>query len=202
MEVFMGTILPFGFDFPPVDWMSCNGQLISISQNSALFALLGTFYGGDGQITFGLPDLRGRMPIGFGNAPGLGNYAIGDKAGNTNITLTSSQMPAHTHTVLANPANPQAAGNLQVGVQVAGTASNPVTAPTATNNILGASGTGPQAAGIWSDALTNPQTLGGTSINTNAVVGAAGNNLPVPITNPYLALNFCLAVNGIFPSRQ
>lgn len=202
MDVFMGTIMPFGFDYPPVDWVACNGQVLPVSQNNALFALIGTFYGGDGRATFGVPDLRGRMPIGFGTGPGLPNYVLGEKDGSPSVILTSSQMPTHSHTVLANPGNPHASGNLQVTVQAAGTASNPATIPTTTNNVLGASGTGQQAAAIWSDALTQPVDMAGVAINTNATVGTAGNNLPVETMNPYLALNFCMAVNGIFPSRQ
>lgn len=202
MDVFIGTILPFGFDFPPVDWQTCAGQILPISQYQAVFALLGTYYGGNGTQNFQLPDLRGRTPIGFGTGPNQPTYNIGEFGGAGNITLTSGQMPMHNHTVLANPGNPQAAGNLQVAVQVAGTATSPVTAPTATNNVLGASGTGPASAAIWSTATTDPVNMAGVSINTNAVVGTAGNNLPVEVMNPFLALNFCIAINGIFPSRQ
>lgn len=202
MDVFMGTILPFGFNYPPVDWAACNGQLLPISQYNALFALLGTYFGGNGTQNFGLPDLRGRMPIGFGAGPGLPTYVMGENGGNVNVSLTTSQMPTHSHTVLANPGNPQAPGNLQMTVQVAGTATSPANAPTAANNVLGASGPGAGSATIWSNAMSSPVTMAGTSINTNAMVGTAGNNLPVDITNPFLALNFCIAVNGIFPSRQ
>lgn len=202
MDVFIGTILPFGFDFPPVDWATCNGQTLSVSQYQALFALIGINYGGNGVQSFNLPDLRGRMPIGFGSGPNLPVYDIGDMSGAANVMLTSSQMPTHNHTVLANPANPQAAGNLQVAVQVAGTASAPLIAPTATNNVLGASGTGQASAAIWSNAMTGPVNIAGVSINTNAVVGTAGSNLPVEVMNPFLAINFCIAVNGLFPSRQ
>ncbi len=201
MDVFIGTILPFGFDFAPVDWLACNGQTLPLSQYQALFALIGTNYGGTGVQNFNLPDLRGRMPIGFGNGPNLPSYILGDMDGAATLALNSSQMPTHTHTVLANPGNPQAAGNLQVAVQVAGTAASPANSPTAANNVLGASGTGQQQAAIWSNAMTAPVNMAGVSINTNAMVGTAGNNLPVEIMNPFLALNFCIAVNGLFPSR-
>ncbi len=202
MDVFIGTIQAFGFNFPPVDWASCNGQLVPLSQYQALFALVGTYYGGNGTQNFGLPDLRGRMPIGFGNGPGLPQYDIGETSGTASLMLTTAQMPTHSHTVLANPANPQASGNLQVSVQVAGEAATPVNAPTATHNVLGAGGSGPAAAAIWSTALNSPVNMAGVSVNNNAMVGMAGNSLPLEIMNPFLAINFCIAVNGLFPSRQ
>ena len=202
MEVFMGTIQAFGFNYPPVDWVTCSGQIVTIAQYSAMFSLLGTFYGGDGRQTLGLPDLRGRMPIGFGSGPGLPTYIIGEADGRTSLTLIASQMPAHNHTVMANPANPQATGNLQVAVQATSTPSSPATAPSATNNVLGASGGGQGQASIWSDEMTLPVTIAGVSLNSNAVVGTTGNNLPVEIANPYLAINFCIAINGLFPPRH
>lgn len=202
MDVFIGTIMPFGFNFPPVNWATCNGQLLPISQYNALFALISTYYGGNGVQNFAVPNLCGRVPIGFGAGTGLPSYTLGESAGTPSVTLTTAQMPAHNHTVLANPGNPQAAGNLQVSVQVAGTASSPVNAPTTANNVLGASGNGQQQAAIWSSAMAAPVNMAGVSVNTNAMVGTAGNNLPVDIMNPFLALNFCIAVNGIFPSHQ
>jgi microcystin-dependent protein len=109
----------------------------------------------------------------------------------------------HSHTVLANPANPQAPGNLQISVQVASVPSSAAITPTASNNFLGASVSGSAgAAAIWSDALQSPVAMGGTSINTNAMVGPAGNSQPLGLMNPFLAINFCIAVNGLFPSRQ
>jgi microcystin-dependent protein len=202
MESFVGTIQAFGFDYAPQDWSTCAGQILSISQNNVLFALLGTYYGGNGQTTFGLPDLRGRAPIGYGTGPGLPSYNIGEADGSTTTVLTNAQLPMHSHTVLANPANPQAPGNLQMSVQVAGAASSPVNAPTASNNFLGASGGGQGQAAIWSNALGSPVTMGGTSISTNAMVGPAGNSQALDIMNPFLAINFCIAVNGLFPPRQ
>jgi microcystin-dependent protein len=202
MESFVGTIQAFGFDYAPQDWSTCAGQILSISQNNVLFALLGTYYGGNGQTTFGLPDLRGRTPIGYGTGPGLPSYNIGESDGSPTTALTNAQLPMHSHTVLANPANPQAPGNLQMSVQVASTASSPVNTPSTSNNFLGASGGGPGQASIWSNALQAPVTMGGTSINTNAMVGPAGNSQPLDIMNPFLAINFCIAVNGLFPPRS
>lgn len=181
MEPFIGTIQSFAFNFPPRDWALCQGQLLSISQNTALFSLLGTNYGGNGQTTFGLPNLQGRMPIGMGQGVGLPSYEIGEAAGTPSVTLTSNEMPMHTHAVQ---------------VQVAGTPSSPATAPNSSNQYLGASGGGPGSASIWSNALNEPISLGG------AQAGMAGGSLPVDIMNPFLAINFSIAMLGIFPSRN
>lgn len=188
MEVFLGTILPFGFNYAPSGWMTCAGQILSIAQNNALFALLGTTYGGDGVQTFALPNLQGRVPLGMGNGGGLTPRPLGQMGGSEATTLTTANMPMHTHT--ATPVN----------VQVAGTASNPLNAPSATNSYLGASGGGPGSATVWSDALNSPVTMSGVS---GAVqIGATGGNQPFAQMNPFLALNFCVALQGIFPSRS
>jgi microcystin-dependent protein len=97
-EPFIGQIQMFGFNFAPRSWALCDGQLLPISQNSALFSLLGTIYGGDGRTTFALPELRGRMPMHFGNGPGLTNRAIGQKSGEQSHQLTEAEMPNHIHT--------------------------------------------------------------------------------------------------------
>jgi microcystin-dependent protein len=100
-EPFVGEIRMVGFNFPPVGWAFCDGQLLPISENDVLFTLIGTTYGGDGQTTFALPDLQGRMPIHQGQGPGTSNYTIGEKAGVETVTLTTNQIPAHTHPPLA-----------------------------------------------------------------------------------------------------
>lgn len=94
---FVGEIRMFGFGFTPVGWQACDGSLLPIAQNEALFALIGTTYGGDGQLTFAVPDLRGRVPIHQGQGPGLSNYSLGQRAGTETVTLTQDQMPPHTH---------------------------------------------------------------------------------------------------------
>jgi len=182
MEVFIGTIQPFAFNFPPRGWALCNGQSMSIAQNSAMFALLGTVYGGNGQTTFALPNLQGRMPIGMGQGPGLPNYPIGEAAGSASTVLTSNQMPTHTHSVQ---------------LQAAGTPSGAATTPSQSNPYLGASpASGPLAAAVWSNELPDPVDVGGVQ------AGLAGGSLPLELMNPYLALNFSIAILGIFPSRN
>src|SRR5262247_1539362 len=99
-EPFLGQIQPFGFNFAPTGWATCDGQILSIAQNTALFSLLGTTFGGNGQTTFGLPDLRGRVPIGQGQGPGLANYTLGQTGGQETVTLITSQMPQHTHSLV------------------------------------------------------------------------------------------------------
>lgn len=99
---FLGQIAIFGFDFPPKFWALCNGQLLPIAQNQALFSLLGTTYGGDGISTFALPNLQGRMPVHWGQGPGLSNYNLGQQGGSTAVTLVAANLPAHSHTVTAS----------------------------------------------------------------------------------------------------
>jgi microcystin-dependent protein len=168
-EPFIGEIRIFGFNFAPRGWAFCAGQLLAISQNTALFSLLGTTYGGDGQTTFALPDLRGRTPVHLGAGPGLSNITLGEKGGAENVTMTVANMPAHTHTVNASPNE--------------GETGSPANAfPSATTEDVYSS-------------------TGGTTMNP-AVVGNAGGGQPVPIRSPYLGMNFCIALVGIFPPRD
>lgn len=108
-EPFLGQIQDFGFNFAPRGWAQCNGQLMSIAQNTALFSLLGTTYGGDGRVTFGLPDLRGRTPIHFGLRPGLAPYDMGEMGGSETVTLQTTQIPSHNHILRALDGDPEVA---------------------------------------------------------------------------------------------
>lgn len=178
-DPFLGEIKMVGFNFAPRGYASCDGSLLSIAQNSALFSLLGTTYGGNGTVTFGLPDLRGRAPVGMGQGPGLSPIQQGEQSGTENVTILSTQMPMHNHVLT-----------------VAGASTEPSVTPSATNNVLGASVTGSAgAASIWSTALNSPVQL------TPTQIGAAGGSQPLPIRNPYLGTNFIIATEGIFPSR-
>lgn len=179
MDPFIGEIKLVGFNFEPRGWAFCDGRLLPIAQNEALFSLLGTVYGGDGRTTFALPDLRGRSPVGMGQGPGLSPVTLGEQAGQENITLQQAQMPTHTHTL-----------------SVAGSASEPVNAPTAANNVLGASGAGPGSATIWSNNLSEPVAM------SPEQVGTAGGSQPVNIRAPYLGSNYIIALQGIYPSRS
>jgi microcystin-dependent protein len=174
---FLGEIRVFGFNFPPVGWLQCNGQTLSISQFSALFALLGTTYGGNGTSTFSLPDLRGRFPIHAGQGPGLSVYSLGEQTGSENVTLLSTNMPQHTHIVNATTA--------------AGNTSSPSNAYLATP-AASPHGTSvaPYASAVSGAATLAPQTI-----------SAAGSSLPFSILPPLLCLNFCICTVGMFPSR-
>jgi len=201
-DPFLGEIRMVGFNYAPRGWALCAGQLMSIAQNSALFALLGVTYGGDGVTTFALPDYRGRGPVGMGNGPGLTPMVQGEKSGTESVTLSPLQMPNHTH-LATTTATATSTGTLQV----AGASSNPLATPSTTNNVLSASGGGPGSATIWSDQLTSPVTLANpeainTAVNVNVTLQAAGGSQPVGLRNPYLGTNFIIATEGIFPSRN
>ena len=181
-EPFIGEVKLLGFYFAPRGYMNCQGQIISIAQNTALFSLLGTTYGGDGQTTFALPDLQGRVPVGQGQGPGLPPYEIGQLAGTTSTTITTAQMPQHAHTLV----------NMHVQVKAS------------TNNAGEQSpdGTFPATTGTaaYADAATNGTFTGGTVVSGSTDV--AGTGYPIGIMNPFLCMNFSIAIEGIFPSRN
>ncbi|MEK7857261.1 MAG: tail fiber protein [Acidobacteriota bacterium] len=177
-EPFIGQIIMFGGNFQIRGWAFCNGQLLSIAQNTALFSLLGTTYGGNGQTTFALPDLRGRAPVHFGQGPGLSNYSLGQVGGTETQTITQNQMPAHNHQVLTNSSN----GN----------------ASSAENNFIAL----PVLSGATPTAVNGYRTTqDGTTMNPQSI-SIAGGSQPLPIRPPYLALNYLIALEGIFPSRN
>jgi len=181
-EPFVGEVKIFGFAFTPIGYDYCKGQLYPIAQYTALFSLIGTTYGGDGQTTFALPDLQGRIPIGQGQGPGLPYYTIGEVGGTPSVTLTTANIPAHIHT-LSN-----------VSVQIK--ASN----NTADENSASGLFPGVAAASVYAAAATPNAYTGGTVISGTTDI--TGSNMPVGIVNPYLVLNYCIAVEGIFPSRN
>ena len=174
-DPFLGEIRIFAGNFAPRGWAQCNGQLLSIAQNSALFALLGITYGGDGQSTFGLPDLRGRVPMNWGQGPGLSPHSIGEASGSETVTLIQTQMPAHTH--IANASS-------QDGNSTAPTGAIWATAVDANNQEGSSYGTTPNTT------------------MAPAAIGVAGGNQPHPNMQPYLCLTFIIALEGIYPSRS
>lgn len=170
---YIGEIRMFGFGRTPNDWQACDGSLLPISQYDALFALIGTTYGGDGQTTFAVPDLRGRLPIHQGQGPGLSNYVIGQRAGTETVTLLSTQIPAHTHTLVVT--------------------SGGSTATTPGNTLL---------PGAVSGDTFYVNTIVGNSAAPMSVsmLSLAGANQPHENCMPTLTLQFCIATFGIFPS--
>jgi microcystin-dependent protein len=176
-EPFLGQIMLVGFNFAPQGWAFCNGQLLSIAQNTALFSLLGTTYGGNGTPTFALPDLRGRAAVGFGQGPGLSNYDLGQSTGSETVTLTVGQIAAHSHLVAANAAS--ATVPSPSGADLAQTVDS-------ARNSFNTYSTPPMAAPVTLDPAT-VQPSGGSGPHENI--------------QPVLALNYIIALQGIFPSR-
>ncbi len=167
-QPFLGQLSLFPFGFAPRGWAICQGQILPINQNQALFSLLGTVYGGNGQTTFGLPDLQGRAPVSIGNG-----IVLGEKAGEENHTLTIAEVPGHTHTINAT--------------------TSAVNAPSPAASLLGQTG-----AGI------KPYKQNSTNINSPlnaATIKPFGGSLPHENRSPYLVLNWCIALSGIFPSQ-
>jgi microcystin-dependent protein len=167
-EPFIGQVMMIGFTFAPRGWALCDGQILPIAQNTALFSLLGTTYGGNGTTTFALPDLRGRVPIHAGQGPGLSPYTLGQVGGAEQVTLLANQMPAHNHSLSAT--NAEASLTLPGGQLLA--QSREVT------------------YGSGAPVAMNPQSI-----------GQAGGSQPHENRQPYLTINFIIALEGIYPSR-
>ncbi len=196
-EPFIGQIQAFGFSFAPRTWALCQGQILPIAQNTALFSLLGTTYGGNGQTTFGLPDLRGRAAIGQGQGLGLQYYPIGQKAGVESVTITTSQMPIHNHPFIPSGG----AGGAVKASSAAGTAP----APSATNPTLGAANDadgGGVNINLYNNATPDITLNTGGGGSGGGTVGNTGGSQPLGILNPYLTINYSIALQGIFPSRD
>ncbi len=170
-EPYLGEIRLIGFTFAPRGWAECNGQLMQINQNQALFSLLGTQFGGNGIQTFALPDLRGRIPLHQGQAPGLSSYIMGQVGGQENVTLNVSQMPAHSHT------------------------------PPAASNALGPDNNTQNEFWSASDASDNIYAATANSTMNTGAIGNAGGSQPHNNMQPSLVLKFVIALIGIFPSR-
>ena len=170
-EPFLSEIQMFGFGFAPRGWATCDGQLLPISQNQALFSILGTIYGGDGRTTFALPELRGRVPIHKGTGTGLSTRTLGSKGGQENHMLTPAEMPSHTHTLMGSHTNAtdnDAAGNLP--------------------------------------AISEPDVYApsgaASGMNSSAIASASGGGQSHTNMQPFLAVFFCIALQGVFPSRN
>lgn len=173
-DCFIGEIRIFAGNFAPKGWALCNGQLIAITQNTALFSLLGVTYGGDGKTTFALPNLQGRAAMQPGQGPGLSNHNLGQQSGSSTVTLLTNQMPMHTHVPMANGGGGSAVESV------------------ATNNVWGSSGRNGQP--MYS---ADP---GRVPMNPTAM-GVAGGSQPHNNMQPYLGLNYIIALQGIFPQR-
>ncbi|MDH3976419.1 MAG: tail fiber protein [Deltaproteobacteria bacterium] len=189
-EPFLGEIRIFGFSFNPRGWAYCSGQLLSIGQYSALYSLLGTYYGGDGRSTFGVPDLRGRVPISFGQGPGLSHYPLAYRGGLETVQLQQAQMPVHTHT--ATP-------DLKSHTPAKSGAAN-VSSPGGNAPAEYTVGTERTPENLYSD--TPDTTLKAGEVDGTIAVGEAGGSQMHENRQPYLALNYCIALDGLYPSRN
>jgi len=169
-DPFVAEIRMFGFNFAPKGWAQCNGQLLPLSQNTALFSLLGTTYGGDGKSTFALPDLQGSTPLHPGQGPGLSLYDLGQQGGTEFVTLLQSEMPLHTHGFIAS------------------------------EEVVNANNAGDNFFGAGETRYAAPANL--TPVGANGLgLTIAGGSLPHNNLMPYLAVNFCIALQGVFPAR-
>lgn len=180
MDEYIGIIKIFAGNFAPRGWAICNGQLLSISQNAALFSILGTTYGGDGRTTFALPDLRGRVPAGVGAGPGLPEVVLGELAGEPAHTLIQTEIPAHTHSAIVSSADSsQAAATPGASIATPGTLSGRTFTAT-----LGFNTTTPN-----------------TALNPGSIAPAGGSQ-PHNNMQPYLGINYIICMDGVFPSRS
>lgn len=179
-DQYVGEIRIFPFNFAPIGWAQCQGQLLPISQNTALFSVLGTIYGGNGTSTFALPNFQGAVVVDQGQGNGLLPYVVGQTGGTTNVTLLPTDMPVHTHPLTADD-------------EVA-TASDPTGAYYMKGHYKVGTGTPGAVAGYT--------TLAPNVTMSSSMVGLVGGNLPHNNMMPYLALNFCIALQGIFPPRS
>ena len=175
---FVGSIFMTGANFAPYGWQLCQGQLISIAENDVLYTLLGTTYGGDGVQTFGLPDLRGRAAINQGTGPGLSTYVMGQKSGVEQVTMTTNTMPSHTHLV-----------NVTSAVPTTNTPSSSVYISAA-------------ALGVGGAALEVYSTNAGTAQLAPSSIGANNGGIPFSILQPVLAVNYIIALFGVYPSQN
>ena len=180
-DPFVAEIRIFPFNFPPKGWAFCDGQLLPISQNTALFSLLGTFYGGDGKSTFALPDMQGNAATCQGQGQGLQAWFLGEEQGSQTVTLLQSEIPVHTHFLSATSTagNGTAAANAQLAKGFKGNLQSSITA-----KMYSTAGS-PQP-----NSMMSPQVLSPT-----------GSSFPHNNMMPYLTLNFCIALQGIFPPR-
>lgn len=178
MEPFLGQIVLFAGNFAPRGWAFCDGQLLSIASNTALFSILGTTYGGDGRTTFALPDLRGRVPVGPRTGPGLSTRGLGQRGGTETVTLTEAKMPSHAHTY--SPAASDQEGDSQ----------------SPGGNYWSADAAG-QSAAYRSSPDLDPGTSMGPQVTNDAGGGEAHDNM-----QPFLGVNYIIALMGVYPSRN
>jgi microcystin-dependent protein len=182
-EPFIGEIKILAFNFAPRGYAVCQGQTVAIAQNTALFSLIGTYYGGNGQTTFQLPNLQGRMPVGQGQSALGAGYVMGQTGGVTSVSVLTSNMPAHVHTLT------------NVAVKIKASSSN-ADESSAEGNFPATT----KASTYSGNGATNNVFTGGTAVTGNTDI--TGSSIPLNVQNPYLTINYSIATEGIFPSRN
>lgn len=210
---FLGQLAYVAFNFAPQGWAKCDGGQLAISQNQALYALLGVTYGGNGQTTFALPDMRGRVPVHQGQGTGLPNYSMGQNGGTANVSLIVSNLPAHTHTATAVSTSTSSVGTATTATSTLRAFNGSGVAKAAGGNSLAALVGASAAVNIYGTATPNVDmmansvttTIDNIAVNTNTTtsvtVGSTGLGQPFSIMPPYLTVNCIIATEGIFPSR-
>lgn len=198
----MAEIRLFAGGFTPRNWSYCNGQLLSVSSNQALFALIGTTYGGDGRTSFGLPDLRGRIPVSPGQGPGLSNYNLGAKTGTETVSLLLAEMPQHSHIAqLTNGTAPPAASATLNGVNGSGGSASPGGNYIGTDADAGSAQYAPSGDPV--QMSSNAITLTDVVVSLpNVQIGMNGGSVPHENIQPSLVLNYIICISGVFPSRN
>lgn len=188
---FIAMIMIWAPNFAPQDWAFCHGQQLQVAQNQALYSLIGTTYGGSGATNFNLPNLQGRIPLGVGNLPGGSSYMLGQVAGSEETTLTINNMPMHNHD----------GTGLQAQTQAWDTAATDQSPSSGKGLAAAQSGSPvtPQAVRAYADPSGNPVNLAGGSVS--GMTGVTGGSAPFSNMQPYLALNFCIALTGLYPMR-
>ncbi|MFC4348626.1 phage tail protein [Kordiimonas lipolytica] len=208
MEGYLGVIEALGFNFTPLHYGACAGALIAISQNTALFSLLGTAFGGDGRSTFGLPELRGRVPMGWGTGPGLPPYTMGQKVGTETVTLNATHLPSHTH---AHSYAGGGGGTNIVQVEVSTAGGKKPTPADGDYLAVPASGLGSPLGNAYTApaevtataAIGGVTVSGGGGFDSNAfAIQHTGQNYPFAIVQPSTVINFAICMQGMFPSRS
>lgn len=200
-DPYLGEIRMVGFNFAPSGWAQCQGQTLAIAQNQALFALLGTNYGGNGVTTYQLPNLQGRSPVGVGQGLGLSAIVIGEMAGTESAMMTSQNMPQHTHTATVAAGT---AGTVSIAIPASTSTTSQSAAPS-TGAVLGPVSVSGRQGALYTTGTAdvtlqpfNATVTAGAPTVTNSMTGGG---LPFSLRNPYLGINFCIALNGVFPSR-
>lgn len=195
-EPFLGQIIQGGWNFAPRGYHSCDGSILSIAQNTALFSLLGTTYGGNGQTTFALPDLRGRTMVNPGQGPGLSPYVLGEVTGAESISLTLGNLPSHTHTATFTGSGSMNASDVK------STSQDPIAGGPLGRSVDGATPANAKPFIYLPAGTAAPVALSGLNVAGTVAVQPAGNSLPFTILNPLLAITQVIALEGIFPSRN